>query len=122
MKEVARRAAETLEVRLVPCVCGKGAISVKVKIGRKGPVVFRVDEPAPCPACGSSDVKAAEAMQARADEARTVRTTTVPCRCGQGEITLTMTEGHRGAMKYRAEGRPLPCPTCGSADITDAPR
>lgn len=61
MKKKKRRTVELISVR---CVCGKAAIRATVTTLSVGAINATVeDQVVPCPACGSTDIKAAHAAE-----------------------------------------------------------
>jgi hypothetical protein len=58
---VKKKSDPTVELMMVRCVCGKGLIPATVKEISAGSFRARVeDQVMQCPACGSSDMKAAK--------------------------------------------------------------
>jgi hypothetical protein len=46
---------------LVKCACGKGFLSLTVKVVQEGPLTYSVEEVAHCMVCGSTDLVTARA-------------------------------------------------------------
>ena len=49
----------TTAAEIIPCVCGKGALTITIVVKTAGAVDYSEDSVTPCAACGSRDVEAA---------------------------------------------------------------